>query len=95
MAAQLTPITRRSVQINGKISLKALARLIELSKLKHPQVLVIDFNGSADVAEKDHLTFDHFGKAWVIVEVQINIDGPLQLEQVSNGVIKFDSVLFH
>ena len=94
MAAQMVPLTKRSVQINGKISLKSLARLIELSKTKQPQVLSIDFSGMADVAEKDHLTFDHFSKAWVMAEVQITTDGPINLQQ-QKSVIIFDSASFH
>lgn len=93
MAAQIIPLTKRSLQINGKVSLKSLARLIELSKMPRAQVLSIDFSGSADVAQKDHLTFDHFSKAWVTIEVQISSEGPIKWQQ-QKGAITFETVTF-
>lgn len=63
--------TRENCTVQGKISLRGLARLIELSKQKpNPKIArIIPFNGDVDIENPDHLKTDYFTEAWLDVEV--------------------------
>ncbi len=73
MAATIMRATRTQVVVSGKVSLKALARLIELSKrLPNPAISEIELiGGQVSMATQDHATNDYFTIPWVEVVVTI------------------------
>jgi len=73
MAAGILTATRKNVVIQGKISLKGLARLIELSK-RTPNPIIAEIfilGGHVDTEDHDHLKIDYFTNTWLSVEVTV------------------------
>lgn len=74
MAAAIVRATRDHVVVYGKISLKDLARLIDLSKQSPPVISEIEINGvqPISITDPDHATKDYFKEP--IIDAFIKIE---------------------
>lgn len=72
MAGILTA-TRKIAIIQGKISLRGLARLIELSKRAPDPVIseIVILGVQISIIDPAHLKTDYFTEAWLDVEVTV------------------------